>query len=89
MRGSEDFWLSPPEVVVWSTTKGFKYRQSRHARVYQDLSLADYFTERGGADGLQNGTRLRSDLIFHVRAEDENSRHTWSAMRCLVGELDF
>ena len=88
-EGSDKFWLAPPEIIDWDKTEGFKYRDSKKRDPEIDLDLARYFEECGGADGLLDGARLRQDRIFHIRSDTDTTRHSWSVIRCLVGELEY
>lgn len=87
-RDQGDVWLSPPEIIDWSTTKGFRYRNRNSATVYSDLILDEYFAEygvRGGVDSV----RLNGDRVWHVRADDDNSQHSWPILRCLIAEVEL
>jgi uncharacterized protein (TIGR04141 family) len=84
---STNVWLSPPEMIDWSKTRGFKYRSSKIAEEYEDLYLKDYFVECGGAAGLDDGRRLAQDRIFHLRTDTDTSVHSWAVIRCLVAEV--
>lgn len=88
-KGGHHVWLAPPGIHDWSTCGGFRYKDRRKAAVYPDLNLEDYFREAGGADELEDGRRLQDDRIYHLRTDNETSRHSWSVLRCLVAEVEY
>lgn len=87
--GSDTFWLAPPEVIEWDKTIGFRYRNTSKGDPYTDLDLASYYSECGSAKDLHDGRRLEQDRIFHIRSDNESGRHSWSVIRCLLGEMEF
>jgi uncharacterized protein (TIGR04141 family) len=85
---SADFWLAPPEIIDWAVTEGFRYNTRKGATVYRDLDLHDYFSEYGSATELTEA-RLHQDRIYHVRSDEVNHNHSWSFVRCLIGECEY
>jgi uncharacterized protein (TIGR04141 family) len=87
-RSTAEFWLAPPEIIDWAVTEGFRYKTRKGAIVYRDLDLDNYFAEYGSSEELTEG-RLQQDRIYHVRSDDVNHNHSWSFVRCLVGECEY
>jgi uncharacterized protein (TIGR04141 family) len=88
-EGTANAWLAPPGIHDWSTCGGFRYRGSRRKEPYADLQLDDYFKERGGADGLEDGRRLIHDHVVHLRTDNDASRQSWPIIKCLVAEVEY
>ncbi len=88
-EGSDSLWLSPPEIIDWATTGGFKYKNSRTEEPDADLSLDRYFDVMGSAEDLDGGRRLRHDRIYHIRTDTESGVHSWPVIKCLVGEVEL
>jgi len=85
-RDEVELWLTPPEILDWSSVGGFKYKQTRTAREFQDVDIADYYDECGSNLDF-SVSRLRADHLQCFRAEDERPIASWSIYRCLVAEL--
>jgi uncharacterized protein (TIGR04141 family) len=81
-----EIWLTPPEVLDWSTVRGFRYRNSRTATVYSDVDLSEYYDELGNNLDFSL-TRLRADRLYLLSAESDEPVASWSIYRCIVAEV--
>jgi uncharacterized protein (TIGR04141 family) len=88
-KGTDGVWLAPPGSHDWSTCRGFSYENRSKAKIFQDLNLGEYFDVCGSADELEEGRRLQHDRIYHLRTDNDTSRHSWSVIRCLVAEVEY
>lgn len=86
--GSDTIWLAPPEIIDWSKTAGFRYKSGKKAEAYADINLEDYDKELGSLKDI-DGPRLQHDRIYHIRSDTDTGTHSWSVLRCLVGEIVY
>lgn len=70
-RTSQDILLTIPEIVDYSNISGIKFSQKQSANLYENIDIADFYSEAG--DSLQSLTikMLRSE--YPVTAVDENN----------------
>ena len=87
-RGALDnVLLAPPDVLDWDDVAGFRYRSAAAAPVHEELTLDDYFADRGPRANLTL-EQLENDRVRCVSAIDGADRQQWSVLRCLVAELN-
>jgi uncharacterized protein (TIGR04141 family) len=87
-----DLDLAPPEIVDWSSVRGFRYHfEARQKLQHPELRLQDYLS--GLARTIDVSAEL--DALFlrrrHISAVDGDGRMVskWPVWRCLTGEFEY
>lgn len=81
---SPEVWMAVPEVLTWEEIAGFKYNG---ADLFDDISIRDV------VDSLRSPLididQLKKKKIQVISAETESVKKSWSAYKCLYGELTY
>ncbi|WP_157632996.1 TIGR04141 family sporadically distributed protein [Burkholderia ubonensis] len=83
----DDIWLSIPEIIDWTTVKGFMYTQGGK-EIHPDINL------KGFLSTVKPVTPLTLDLLRsrHVHCADADHNKvfkSWSIFKCLYAEIDL
>ncbi|HPX32763.1 MAG TPA: TIGR04141 family sporadically distributed protein [Erysipelotrichaceae bacterium] len=81
---STDIWMAVPEIINWSEIGGFKYSGTE---VFDDINIEtviDSFKK-----SLKSVEQLKNKRIIAISAIDYSERYSWSANKCLFGELSI
>lgn len=79
-------WLAIPELIDWEHVKGFRYGSPKRPVLHHELHLNDYTAERGTPQALTL-KQLRTDVVFGVSAQADETLYRWSIYRCLNAEI--
>ena len=83
--GSPNIWMAVPDVIEWENISGFKYNGKDE---FDDIDIS--IVKESFSTGLENFEQLRKKRIIAVSALDgEGPYKTWSANRCLYGEIEI
>jgi len=81
----ERIWITPPDIVDWSSVKAFKYAKPKQGAEHDDLSMADLVAAANGKPitlEWLNGTQ-----IFLISAKDDEAHEHWRAYTCIYAEI--
>jgi len=87
-RDWEKAWLTPPDLVDWTRTAGFKYRDTQQAELHDDLHLSDFLDELPEGAGLDVEALKHHHRVFRIASETNATEQTWSIHRCLYAEVE-
>jgi len=87
LNNFDNVWLSVPEIIEWSTVKGFMYTLGRR-EVHPDINLQGFLRT------VKLGTPITLDLlrqrkVFCADADHKPVFKSWSVFKCLYAEVDY
>lgn len=81
-KESIDIWMAVPDVINWSEIKGFKYCGRD---VFNDIDIKRLISSF--REPFTSIEQLRRKRIVAISSLDDSERYSWSANKCLFGEL--
>jgi uncharacterized protein (TIGR04141 family) len=84
----ERVWLSPPDLVDWTRTAGFRYRDNQQAECFDDLHLREFINQIGDVAALDADALKHKHRVYRVASETGATEQTWSIYRCLYAEVE-
>lgn len=85
-------WMAVPVVLDWEKIKGFQIdgQQDEHGKplLYQDIMLKN-IVQSFRRRPLSSLEQLRNRKIHAISSTGDNAVYTWTADKCLVGDLTF
>ncbi|MGA3117668.1 MAG: TIGR04141 family sporadically distributed protein [Syntrophobacteraceae bacterium] len=83
----KNVWLAIPEIIEWSTVKGFMYTGGLK-EVHPDINL------QGFLKTVKPDTPLSLDLLRQRKVQCADADHNptfrkWSVLKCLYAEIDY
>ena len=85
---SRGLWLSVPEIIDWSETDSFKYRDAASAPAFPDVHFRDILTDIGGSKNVSLEILKKRRHIYAVAQQTGDIYHSWTVYRCLYCEID-
>lgn len=86
MGNLEKTWMSAPEIVDWSLTKGFRYILEKRASIQDDLDIDNFLSSFQGV--TLTIEHLKNSFIFSISASDEETIAKWNAFKCIYSEVE-
>lgn len=87
-RELDHIWLVPPNIIDWSETGGFKFRQAQSAGLFLDLLWEHYFEDRRPPGDFQPH-HLDDDRVWRLDAEELIEIESYSLGRCVAAEIRY
>jgi uncharacterized protein (TIGR04141 family) len=81
-------WLAIPEIIDWTRTEGFKYRDAQNAMLLDDVHIVT-FVEEFGVPGSADVRLLKKRNIYAISQETGEVFARWTVYRCLYCEIDL
>jgi len=79
-------WLAVPEIIEWTSIKGFRYKSGSREPQYPDLHLPDFIQTVEDKDQLTPDF-LRRRCATSIDLSD-HPQHRWSVYQCLYCEIE-
>ncbi len=83
----KNLWLAIPEIIEWSTVKGFMYTGGRR-EVHADISLQG-FLKTVKPDAPLTLDLLRLSKVQCADADHNPTFRKWPVLKCLYAEIDY
>ena len=80
----EGIWLSIPEIIEWTTVKGFMYTHGKSV-IHPDINLHGFCKT---VDGPITLDMLRERTVFCADADHKRTFKSWSVYKCLYAEVE-
>ncbi len=80
-------WLAIPEIIEWSTVKGFMYTGGQR-EVHPDINLQG-FLKTVKTDAPFTLDLLRQRKVNCADADHNPTFRSWSVLKCLYAEIDY
>lgn len=84
-QGSPDIWMAVPEIVNWEMVSGFSIAGSNET--YPDILIGDVLSTL--KEPLSSFDQLKKRKIRMVGSNAGDVLETWTADKCLFGELEY
>jgi len=78
-------WMAIPEIVNWSSIKGFTYSTSKNAVVHEDINIDSYLEAGRVAETVER--IKKSKKIYCRNITSNNIQYVWPAYRCFYAEI--
>lgn len=82
----DGIWLSIPEIIEWTTVKGFMYSPHGKGVLHPDINMHGF---RATVDGPITLEILRERKVHCADADHMKVFKSWSAFKCLYAEIDL
>ncbi len=83
----DNIWLSIPEIIEWTTVKGFLYTSGK-LEVHPDINLQGFLkTVKAGIPLTLD--LLRQRQVYCADADHKKVFKSWSVFKCLYAEIDL
>lgn len=80
-------WMVPPEIINWADAADFRYGRSKRSELVSDIDVV------GLVDSAKNEVItlewLKKTYIFLISARTDDVLDSWTAFRCLYGEIEL
>jgi uncharacterized protein (TIGR04141 family) len=81
-------WLAPPDLLSWTSIRGFSYRTARNAGEFPDLRLEDYLNDCRRTDTL-DARHFETDRVICLPVEGGDEAPDWMVKACLCADLEL
>lgn len=82
----DGIWLSIPEILEWTTVKGFMYSPHGNGVLHPDINMQGF---RKTVDGPVSLDILRERRVHCADADHRKVFKSWSVFKCLYAEIEF
>lgn len=82
----DGIWLSIPEIIEWTTVKGFMYSPHGKGVVHSDINMHGF---RATVDGPVTLEILRERKVHCADADHKRVFKSWSVFKCLYAEIEL
>lgn len=82
----DGIWLSIPEIIEWTTVKGFMYSPHGDGILHPDINMEGF---RKTVDGPITLEVLRARHVHCADADHKKVFKSWSVFKCLYAEIEL